>query len=257
MDFADSVDELQEIAENRRARKILRASGIGAILFGVLALAIGIPLLAVDLLNVVLVGIGVLLLIEGIWNVSLPTAEGIIVDGIALILVGVWNIFIAFLSVLVNNPEPIRWGILGAVQIGYGIYRFTTYPRFYAALRHHPEPEDLKLMDKLVKQIQKTKTKATDDHIAFQTKGFLQQQVWKGQLARAAALFVDQTGHEVMVLHEDQFEMTVRGKVLIGKTLKVSVRFKDRVTDGLISPEEYAKYESWKGREGAARSAEE
>jgi hypothetical protein len=51
--------------------------------------------------------------------------------------------------------------------------------------------------------------------------------------------------------------MTVRGKVLLGKTLKVSVRLKDRVTEGLISPEEYAKYEAWKSGEEATPSESE
>jgi hypothetical protein len=157
------------------------------------------------------------------------------------------------LSFAAGAHEEVRWGILGVVQIGYGIYRFATYPRFYAALRHQPEPAELKLLDDLVKQIQKTSTKKTDDHIAFQTKSFLKQQIWKGQLARGAALFVDNTGHDVLVLHEDEVEMTVRGKVLIGKTLKVAVRLKDRRSEGLISPEEYAKYETWKQQEEAAR----
>src|SRR5712691_11000070 len=117
MDPAD-MDELQQIAEYRRARKTLRAAGIGGIIFGVLALAIGVPLLTINLLNIVLVMIGLLLLVEGIWNVTYPTAEGVIVDGVALILVGVWNIFVTFFNALAAGGGPgaalhVHWAVIG------------------------------------------------------------------------------------------------------------------------------------------------
>jgi hypothetical protein len=114
---------------------------------------------------------------------------------LALCLVGLWNIFIAALSVIGNEPGGVRWGILGCVQIAWGIYRFATYPRFYRALGHTPEPDDLAKMEELVQTIQKVKLKDVDDHIGFTTKGF-NPRVWKAQLGKEAAILVDATGHE-------------------------------------------------------------
>ena len=95
-----AVNDLQQVAEYRRARKTLRAAGIGGLVFGGLALVTGVSMLAQNFLNIILIMIGLLLLAEGIWNVTYPTAVGILVDGAALILVGLWNIFITILNVL-------------------------------------------------------------------------------------------------------------------------------------------------------------
>src|SRR5260370_32291843 len=130
MDPAD-VDELQQVAEYRRARKTLRAAGIGGIVFGVLALAVGVPLLAVDLINAVLVMIGLLLLVEGIWNVTYPTAEGVIVDGLSLLVVGVWNIFVTIYNAVAAGGGPgaalhVQWAVIGGFQICFPRYRFSS-----------------------------------------------------------------------------------------------------------------------------------
>lgn len=253
MDPAD-VDELQQIAEYRRARKTLRAAGIGGIIFGVLALAVGMPLLAVNPLNIVLVLIGALLLAEGIWNVSYPTAEGVIVDGLALLLVGLWNIFITFFNALAAGGGPgaalhVHWAVVGVFQIGYGVYRFASYRRFTEAFAEKPSAEDLKQMDQLVKKILKMKPKGAEDVITFQTTSSFKQQVWTAQLAGDAAMFVAKVGHDVLVAHKEEVDIEVHGKALLGKTLKATFRIRDHTMKGLISPESYAKYEDWKAPE--------
>lgn len=246
MEFSSDLEELQHVAEHRRARKILRAAGIGGLIFGGIALLIGIPLVAIEPVNVILVFIGLLLVIEGLWNILAPSAAGVIVDGFALGLVGLWNLFIAVLSFVGNEPGGLRWGILGGVQIAWGIYRFTTYPRFERALGHTPEPEDLARMEKLVQTIQKVKLKDVEDHIGFQTTKW-PPRVWKAQLGKEAAILVDATGHEVMILHPDELEIEDAGKLFLRQTRKARVRLKGKAMEGMIEPDSLARFRRWKG----------
>jgi hypothetical protein len=257
VDLSESVLELQKVAEYRRAKRILRAAGIGGIIFGLLALVIGVPLLEQNPINLILVLLGLVLLGEGIWNVALPTAEGVIVDGIALILVGLWNIFVSVLNVAAGATEGAHWGVVALFQIGYGIYRFTMYGRFYQAFQERPPAEDVKRLDDIVAKVMRSTYKNSADIINFQTRSFFKQQTWKGQLTGAAALFVDQLGHDVLIAPQDDVEFVKQGKVLIGRTLKVTFRIKDQTFNGLISPESFARYEQWKQGEEEPPTVEE
>jgi hypothetical protein len=105
-------------------------------------------------------------------------------------------------------------------------------------------------MDALVNQILWANIKNTDDVVQFRQKDFFKQRSWKGQLAERAAAFVDQTNLDVLIARKEDVEIRVRGKVLIGKTLKASFSVRDRRMHVLISPESYQRYEAWKASGG-------
>jgi len=65
-------------------------------------------------------------------------------------------------------------------------------------------------------------------------------------LGETAAIFVDKNGHDVLVAHKDDVIIKVKGKVLLGKTLKASIRIGDHKFEGTISPESYQSYMDWK-----------
>ena len=114
------LDELQRVANYRQMHKRLRTSGIGSVFFGVIAIAIGVKMLRFSDLNLILVGIGVFLLIEGLWLIVRPAPIGVILDGIALILVGTWNIAVQILNAAAGHPGQGFWPILGIFQILWG-----------------------------------------------------------------------------------------------------------------------------------------
>jgi membrane-bound ClpP family serine protease len=245
------LDELQQVAEYRRARKTLRAAGIGGLVFGTLALFTGVSMLAQNFINIILIMIGLLLLVEGCWNVFRPTAEGILVDGAALLLVGLWNIFVTVFNVLAAvaaggaATPPVQWGLMGVLQIAYGIYRFVSYRRFADAFRKKPDEDELKRMDELVKKVMKTNPKDSASTISFKAKSFFGQQQWKGQLAENAAIFVAAQTHDVLVAGKDDVQIEVHGKVAFGKTRKAKVRIRTQTLEALISPDSLTRYEAW------------
>src|SRR5262249_42238318 len=109
-------------------------------------------------------------------------------------------------------------------------------------------------MDELVRGIKKTKSKNANDFVEFQHKGFWRQQNWKGQLGKDAAAFVDQSGQDVLVARKDDVKIKPEGKVLLGKTLKASIRIGDRRMHALIKPEYYQRYQAWKETAASAEA---
>jgi hypothetical protein len=249
MDERDDIDELHRLAEYRRANKILRTAGKGAALFGVLNVAMAIPAAERHPINFILLAISVLMLLEGLLNLLKPTAAGIIIDGAVFAIIGCWNIFVAVISILAGFGAQVPWGVYGVVLIGWGIYRFASFGRFARAFEKVPDPEALKNLGRMIARIKSLKSSEGSSLVNFRSKGFLKQQDWKGELGTKAAIFIDLNGYDVLVANKDDVEIEATGKVLIGKTLKVSVRIAEHSMRATMSPESYERYEDWKEQE--------
>lgn len=251
MDDRDHIDELHQLAEHRRAKKMLRSSGWVAVVFGCINAFIAYSCIQHSFIGIILLFIAVAMFFVGLWELLLPMAEAVILDGIIAIVIGLWDIFITVANAAGGLPQSIHWGIVGGVIIAWGVSRFISYRRFAEALREKPEPEAIARLDAIVEKIKKLKSKDAPEIIGFRVpQRFMKpQQDWKGQLGRDAAIFIDKRGHDIMVAHKDDVEIDVNGKVLLGKTLKVSVRVAEHRLDGTISPESYERYEEWKARE--------
>jgi hypothetical protein len=245
--------ELQKVAEYRRARKTARAAGIGGLFFGGLAVFVGASALGQNILNLVLIMIGLLLVADGIWNFARPSAGGVIVDGFAFVVIGLWNIFITCFNILaaiaVPGAQPdVKWGVMGVVQIAYGIYRFVGCRRFAEAFRVKPDANDLAQLDELVKKIQKTKPKDAEGLVLFQVETFFGRQPWKGQLTDNGVLFVSVMMPDVIVARREEVHIEVKGKVVLGKTRKATIRIREHTLKVLIPPDSLAAIEAWKSR---------
>ena len=76
----DDLDGLKKYAEYQSAFKVPTASKIGSIIFGIIALFAGLGSISSNALNVILVGIGVALLAEGVWLIISPSYLGLLID---------------------------------------------------------------------------------------------------------------------------------------------------------------------------------
>jgi hypothetical protein len=251
VDDRDSIDELHQIAEYRRARKMLRTSGWGALVFGVINIAIAIYWLQFSPINAILLFIALALLGVGIWEVVYPIAAAAIIDGLIAITLGLWNIFVTIINQAAGGPPQVHGIVFTVFMMSWGVSRFVMYRRFEDGLREAPEPEALERLDKVVAKIKKLKSSEADDIIGFRIAArFMRpQQDFKGQLGANAAIFIDKRGHDVLVAHKDEVRIKVKGKVLLGKTLKAAIRVGEHKLEGTISPESYQRYVDWKTRE--------
>ena len=245
----DTTEELQRIADYHAARKLMRQAGNGALIFGAVNIAIGMASIDQGVIGLLIIFIGVCLLAEGIMNWIMPSALGILIDGAMLGFVGLWNLFFSALDLINGNPISVHWAIFGVSQIGWAVRRFSSYSRYHQVFLHKPTKEDLARIGVLASTILKAKPEEDESIIGFQTRTFLKHQVWKGQLGEWAAMFVERTSQEMLVAHKDEIEIVSKGKVLIGKSLKVTIRVRDQHLVGTISPESLARFEAWQAPE--------
>ncbi len=242
---AELFAELQRVANYRHMRKTLFSSGIGSLIFGALAIAISVPGMQVNPINVILLMIGVLLVAEGLWLLIAPVPAGIIAAGVALMLVGVWNIFVTVFNTVHGQGVGIIAGIAVA-QIIWSIQCFARYPRFKNIPRETPSPSTLKRIDQIVGDIKRAKIDKDSQIIQFQAKTFLSPQAWKGRLGSNHAIFIGMTKNDLIFARPEDVEIRRDGKVMIGKTLKATFQIADRSFKGTISPQAFDRYTDWK-----------
>ncbi len=131
---------LEAAPEWTKVKNNLRKSGIGSVLFGVIAIAVGIDMLKNSTSNIAVIFIGIFMAIEGIWLLVAPHASGLIADGIMVCLVGIFNIGITVENI--SKGVDIQSGffaLLGGLQIIWGIREMMRYGRLKRTLR---QPRD-------------------------------------------------------------------------------------------------------------------
>ncbi len=234
--------ELQRAADFRTVRKTLKPPAIGSIVFGVIAIGLGIASLEDSPINAVLVLLGLGLLGEGIWILVQPTPVGMIIDGIALCLLGLWNLFVTFLNVSSGAKGPRAFAVLGIFQIVLGIQSFRRYGRFAGAAGGTASAEAIKRVDELVAGVEASSEKTSPDIIEFAVKGI----AWKGRLSSDVAVLVAQGEQDVVLARKAELLITPQEAPGSGKTFKAAFQFGPHNDSGALSPESYQRYERWK-----------
>ncbi len=239
-------DELQRVANFRHVQKTLKASGTGSIVFGLIAIVVGVMAMQHNPVNAILLGIGILLAVEGTWLVIAPAPAGIIVDGISLMLVGVWNIWVT-INNMAAGQHTSTWGVIGVFQIIWGFQSFSRYSRFSKMPRETPSPATIQRIDEIVKDIAKTKPAVDPEIIDFKMQAFFGGvQPWKARLRGNHAVFVGPGGKDVIFARTREVDIRSAGKKALSKTLKATFRITDRNFKGIISPESFARYQTWR-----------
>jgi hypothetical protein len=246
MELAESVAEVQRVADYRRARGALWGGGIVAIGLGIIAVLLDLPLVGRHPFALLLVLTDLFLVAEGAWNLAAPTPRGLLVDGAVLLVVGAWNVIVALLAVVAQAPLVALGGMVGLWYVVCGLDRFETYRRFAGSLFDPPPAEDVKRLDQLVRAVLRLGRRNSPDLLRFRVGTAFAQNEWRAQLARGAALFIDQGGGTLLAACTGEVAIRVEGKALLGRVLRASFRVKDQNWKGYILPEELAKYEGWK-----------
>lgn len=240
-------EELRNAINFRLLSKTLKRSGINSVIFGILAIYMGFGGIKMNPLNAILGLIGVFLLVEGVWIFSAPTPKGMIMHGVALVIVGSWNILITIASALFGGSGDYQFfAILGVWQIILGIQRFNRYAYFSTMPTSKPSDSALMRIDDFVKTLNRTKARDQSDIVEFQTTTFVSPKAWKGRLLGNSAVFVERSGYDIVFAPKTEVDFDRQGKVLLGKTLKVSIRISDLRMNGSIAPKYFERFEQWK-----------
>lgn len=118
----------QRVGEYAEVRRRLKWAAIGSIVFGIIAIVMGVATAGENPLNIGLAVIGGLLFAEGIWLLLTLRPVGLIVDGIMLCILGVWIIFISIYNMTQGSGgiSPI-FIPLGIFQIYWGVQNIFRY----------------------------------------------------------------------------------------------------------------------------------
>lgn len=233
--------DLQRAADFRSVRKRLKPAAIGSIIFGVIAVGLGVASLEDSSLNALLVLLGFFLLGEGIWLLVQPTPVGMIVDGIALCLLGVWNILVTVANMQSGAGGPRFFAALGIFQIIWGVQSFRRYGRFAHLAGGTASAEAIQRVDALVAGIFASSMKTAADIIEFTAGG----QQWKGRLAPDLGVFVAGAEDEVVLAGKGEVSITPQEPVA-GKAFAATFQLGPHSHKGSLSPEAYQRYEIWR-----------
>jgi hypothetical protein len=219
----------------------LRASGIGSLLFGAIAIVLGATTMGQVSINGVLIVLGLLLIAEGVWIMAAPSAAGIAVDGLAVTLIGLWNIGISLSAIgrSAGNSLSGRFLVFGIFQIVWGIGRVSQYRR-YAELRgFRLDPESRSRLDREIEAIQGATGRR--DVVAFKNGAD------EGRfrlLGGSAALFL--RGKFVEILSRGDVHCgPVQASA--GDSLKLTLRLKKRGLSTTLTPEAHQRLQEWIG----------
>jgi hypothetical protein len=238
---SEPASRLQKTADYRNVRKSLRTSGIWSIVFGAIALVAGF----LTPPDYILATLGLVLVATGVWNITAPRPTGLVIDGVTLLLIGAYNVFDTAVSLANGGNAAPRWLILGVMQLVWGVMRIRSFGRFAEAFLEKPSDVELQQLEELVSAIRRSKPKESQDiiHLTVETT---RRDVWKAKLSGDDAIFVQIAGHDVLCGTRQTAEIENRGKVMIGKALKITARVRGMELKGTMSPDDYAAFDQWK-----------
>ncbi|MFH1422964.1 MAG: hypothetical protein ABIH42_09675 [Planctomycetota bacterium] len=236
------LSKLQKVADYIALRKNLTSSSIASLIFGVIAIVMGVYSIEENMLNVLLFLIGGFLLTTGIWNIAHPTPAGVILDSAAIISVGLWNLFITIHNAAVTKGEsgPGFFLYMGVFQIIWGVKNFARYRRFVRVTREKPPEKYINEVKNNLKEIVKSDPKKEKDVIAFQ----IGKSPWKAKFHGEIGVFVEGNGQDILLKLKENVNFTQEGNA--GKLFKVRFQIGEHTLKGTIKPEFWERYKNWK-----------
>ena len=233
-----TASDLDQVIEHRKQRMMMRGAGTGSLIFGVIAIGMGVAMLGENPLNIVLIALGLYLCGEGIWLLAAPGAAGLVAHGIGMLMIGSWNLLITVLEAAAGG-RVTKVAVLGVFQLFWGFQSFWQARKY--AISPKPSDETLKALDALVKSITKAKMANDPTLIEFAANGN-----WKARLSGRQAVFVHQNAQDIVFADQSQVEFVDNGKVLMGSSRKVQFNFGAKKLKGTCSPDAMARYQAWK-----------
>ncbi len=241
MQTRPTIKEVQAAFDYKALAGMLRSGGIGSIVFGAIAVVMGISTVDQCALNGILAVIGAGLVVEGICVMLRPSPGGLILDGTAMMVVGGWNIFITLASMDAGGGVPF-FGVLGGYQIFTGFKTFAKYPRFAGSLRKRPPAAALKCAEELMAAITSKDAGQATRTVAFSVGN----EQWRVGFHDEIAVLVKGAQEEVVVTDAAHLQLVKQEIAKEGEQARVRLRVGDRRLDAVMAPDALSTYAEWK-----------
>ena len=241
MDIRTHHRQLQAAADAYSVARFVKSSAVGSLIFGGLALVVGLPGLLDSPINAGLVALGAMLLAGGIWGLSSPSPAGIVYQGVALIVIGAWNL-VASGTALAAEPGlgiDAVFLALGCAQIYWAVGCFRRYRRVAGAGAVQASPEAARWAEQAVEGIATAVPKQRGDMVVL-VQGIMP---WKGWLGGDGAIFVRQDRSDVLIAPPEDVSLTVDRSH--GRYAEVRLGIGGRDLRGKVVPEHVRRLEAW------------
>jgi len=232
---------LQQASDYRTMRNTLRSGGIGSVVFGVIGIAFGVAAMEENPVNAILVAIGIGLVLEGLWVITMPSPADFIAEGLALMTVGAWNILITIGNMQARDSLPL-FGVIGAYQLYWGFKSFKRYGRFVHIPLQKPSKEVLEQVEEMVCAVSSAKTKDNNQLVELNEGN----KSWKGMLNGDVAVLVKDNGQDVLFTDRSNIDVLRKTDDKKGRFHEIHLRVGNRSIEGVISPASFSAYEQWK-----------
>ena len=245
------LSALQKAADEVVVRQTLRTSGIFATIFGVLAILGGVAP-PTDLLLLI---VGAVLALTGLWNLTNPHAVGLALSAAALIAVGLYNIW-STVAPAAGQQLFVGWAVLGVWQVIWGVQGFGRFRRFRGALESTAGEEERAEAKRALDALRRAKPKLELDVLQFSTGG-LQPHLVRARLMPDSVLCLIGANFDVLVLARDRFAIEPVGEVKPGRAVKVKMRMGETTVATTVTAEVLRRYQAWRqpARETLPRAA--
>jgi hypothetical protein len=247
--LTENISEIQKMLNYVVVRKTMRWSGIWSIVFGALAIVIGVTSIKENPINCVLVALGIFMFVEGIWLINSPTPVGVLVDAIAFVVIALWNIFIAVLNIIIaksTEPGGGRGFILGIFQLVIAGREFARYKSLKLWPTGIPSDRIINETRQMMQNTIKANPAEESDIFFFNTADSLRRLVWKARLFAGEALFVETKWQMAMIEKRGDVSVELKNPDKNTRNRKAVFKIGGKTFKGTINQENLSKYNEWK-----------
>jgi hypothetical protein len=241
---------LNKAADCHSAYRLLRTSGISDLVLGVMCLGLALLTLSLGSASVVLLVIGGLLLVTGLWALLAPSPRAMLVDALAMFLFAAVNLFFLVLAyVRRDSGGRVRWWLVlfFLLLLWGGVHRIRRHRRFREASEARPSPETLRWLDAVRARLKASKPEQVPTMIRFDSINAMPPVMCKGELLPDLAVCLI-NNDQVRFVPKAQLRMEpadASAPIVADKTTKARVVMEGREFNAFAPGESLLRYRAW------------
>lgn len=196
---------LQQVAAYRELCRGVRRSGRENVVFAVIMMFLAYIVIQAQANPLIIALYGILIvgeLLVGLFKWLMPSAEGVLLDGIVLLVFAAFNFGLEFLRFQAGqglNPVII---FLGLFMLMGAIGRFKAYGQLRRLFAERPSPEHMAWFEDLVQEIRAADPQTDELVLDLPTNPH-----WKAKLLGTTVFFVSTKGNAVWIAGPQDFEI--------------------------------------------------
>lgn len=245
MDSARTLSEIQQYVQYAAAKKMLRHDAYGSLFFGVVGVAVGMSGLRDTFLNLILVGLGVLLLISGTVSIVRPGLAALALSAGSMLLLAVWNAFVFFTELPYSKDPRVQLLILALIQFAWGVKMLMRGSRKAAGAMKQPPSQVAEQIDDLLKKAADARESQGEDCVEFTSDSFWGRHQYHGRLADGMTILADESQTRVFCTTPRETVLTLKMGGLKLKGNKGKLRLGEKTLGVVISQVSAERFRKW------------